>query len=64
MGAFKDSFRTLAEAVAQLPNTTAEQTIFLFPGVYHEQVFITPLMGPLVLQGYTCNTESYADNQV
>ncbi|KAG2769046.1 hypothetical protein PC116_g33139, partial [Phytophthora cactorum] len=21
-------------------------------------------MGPLVLQGYTCNTESYADNQV
>ncbi|KAG3246085.1 hypothetical protein PI124_g9175 [Phytophthora idaei] len=63
-GAYKDSYRTLAEAVAHLPNTTAEQTIFLFPSVYHEQVFITPLVGPLVLQGYTCNTESYADNQV
>ncbi|ETK71928.1 hypothetical protein L915_20894, partial [Phytophthora nicotianae] len=64
MGAHKGSFRTLAEGVSNLANTTEEQTIFLYPGVYHEQVFITPLAGPLVLQGYTCNTESYADNQV
>ncbi|KUF86945.1 hypothetical protein AM588_10002377 [Phytophthora nicotianae] len=64
MGAYNGSFRTLAEGVSNLANTTEEQTIFLYPGVYHEQVFITPLAGPLVLQGYTCNTESYADNQV
>ncbi|ETP29520.1 hypothetical protein F442_21331, partial [Phytophthora nicotianae P10297] len=64
MGAYNGSFRTLAEGVSNLANTTEEQTIFLYPGVYHEQVFITPLAGPLVLQGYTCNTKSYADNQV
>ncbi|KAG7382348.1 hypothetical protein PHYPSEUDO_005026 [Phytophthora pseudosyringae] len=58
------SFQTLSEGVANLHNTTAEQTIFLFPGTYREQVFITPLAGPLVLQGYTCNTESYDENQV
>ncbi|KAF4043092.1 Pectinesterase [Phytophthora infestans] len=64
MGSHKGSFRTLAEGVEHLIDTSKQQTIFLFPGVYHEQVFITPLAGPLVLQGYTCNTKSYADNQV
>ncbi|ETO60258.1 hypothetical protein F444_21514, partial [Phytophthora nicotianae P1976] len=37
MGAHKGSFRTLAEGVSNLANTTEEQTIFLYPGVYHEQ---------------------------
>ncbi|OWY95854.1 Pectin methylesterase [Phytophthora megakarya] len=63
-GMFNGSFRTLTEGVANLANTTAEQTIFLFPGVYREQVYILPLAGPLVLQGYTCNTTSYTQNEV
>ncbi|KAI9981589.1 hypothetical protein PInf_009345 [Phytophthora infestans] len=47
MGSHKGSFRTLAEGVEHLIDTSKQQTIFLFPGVYHEQVFITPLAGPL-----------------
>ncbi|EGZ10729.1 hypothetical protein PHYSODRAFT_337507 [Phytophthora sojae] len=53
-----------AIGVANIPNTTDEHTLFVFPGVYREQVFIDPLNGPLVLQGYTCDTMSYAANQV
>ncbi|OWZ17282.1 Pectin methylesterase [Phytophthora megakarya] len=63
-GAYPGSFRTITEAVVHLPNTTEQHTLFLFPGVYHEQVLISPLNGPLVLQGYTCNTKSYAANEV
>ncbi|KAE9250899.1 hypothetical protein PF004_g2735 [Phytophthora fragariae] len=51
-------------AVSNVPNTTDEHTIFLFPGVYREQVLISRLNGPLVLQGYTCNTKLYAANEV
>lgn len=54
----------MAEGIAYLPNTTEEHTIFVFPGVYQEQVLIPKLAGPLVLQGYTCNTAAYAENQV
>ncbi|KAG6611913.1 Pectin methylesterase [Phytophthora cinnamomi] len=63
-GAYHGSFRTVTEGVANIPNTTDEHTLFVFPGVYREQVFINPLNGPLVLQGYTCDTMSYAANQV
>ncbi|KAE9118704.1 hypothetical protein PF005_g17646 [Phytophthora fragariae] len=58
------SFHNLSEAVSNVPNTTDEHTIFLFPGVYREQVLISRLNGPLVLQGYTCNTKLYAANEV
>ncbi|KAG6584862.1 Pectin methylesterase [Phytophthora cinnamomi] len=63
-GKYSGSFPTVSQAVAKVVNDTAEHTIFVLPGVYHEQVFVPPLNGPLVLQGYTCNTLSYADNQV
>ncbi|KAE8965263.1 hypothetical protein PR003_g23220 [Phytophthora rubi] len=63
-GGHPGSFKTVAEGVAHLPNTTAEHTLFVFPGIYEEQVMVPKLNGPLVVQGYTCNTESYADNQV
>ncbi|KAF1779318.1 Pectinesterase, Asp active site [Phytophthora cactorum] len=46
------------------PNTTSEQTVFVRPGVYNEQVLISPLSGPLVLQGFTCDAMSYASNEV
>ncbi|KAG6965831.1 hypothetical protein JG688_00007020 [Phytophthora aleatoria] len=39
-------------------------TLFVFPGVYNEQVSVPKLAGPLVLQGYTCDTTSYAANEV
>ncbi|KAH7474282.1 hypothetical protein PRIC1_013589 [Phytophthora ramorum] len=63
-GAYNGSFHNISEAVANIPNTTDEHTLFFFPGVYHEQVLVSKLRGPLVLQGYTCNTTSYVDNQV
>ncbi|KAG7383140.1 hypothetical protein PHYBOEH_010082 [Phytophthora boehmeriae] len=64
-GAYNGSFWNVSAGVASLdPNTTAEQTIFVLPGIYHEQVLITPIAGSLVLQGYTCDSMSYAGNQV
>ncbi|RLN37150.1 hypothetical protein BBI17_009565 [Phytophthora kernoviae] len=58
-GVYNGSFLNVSAGVANLdPNMTAEQNIFVFPGVYHEQVFVTSLAGPLVLQGYTCDSMS------
>ncbi|KAG7388479.1 hypothetical protein PHYBOEH_007851 [Phytophthora boehmeriae] len=64
-GAYNGSFWNVSAGVASLdPYTTVEQTIFVLPGIYHEQVLITPIAGPLVFQGYTCDSMSYAGNQV
>ncbi|GMF62681.1 unnamed protein product [Phytophthora fragariaefolia] len=63
-GVHPGSFKTVVEGVAHIPNTTVEHTLFIFPGVYREQAMVPELNGRLVIQGYTCNTESYADNQV
>lgn len=62
-GSYSGSFKTANEAVATLVNQTAEQTLFFMPGTYNEQFLISPLSGPLVLQGYTCDATSYADNE-
>ncbi|KAE8966605.1 hypothetical protein PR003_g13204 [Phytophthora rubi] len=58
------SYKTVSEGMANIPNTTAEHTLFVYPGVYQEQVVVPRFNGPVVLQGYTCNTQSYAHNQV
>uniref|UniRef100_A0AAV1TJ07 Pectinesterase n=1 Tax=Peronospora matthiolae TaxID=2874970 RepID=A0AAV1TJ07_9STRA len=64
-GSYENSVKTLSEGVALLkPHTESVQTIFVRPGVYNEQVLVSPLSGPLVLQGYTCNAMSYACNEV
>ncbi|KAE8912134.1 hypothetical protein PF005_g28287 [Phytophthora fragariae] len=63
-GAHNGSIRTVADGVAKLSNTTAGRTLFVFPGVYEEQVIIPMLNGSLVVQGYTCDTTSYAANEV
>ncbi|KAG6612839.1 Pectinesterase [Phytophthora cinnamomi] len=34
------------------------------PGVYREQVTVPKLNGPLIIQGYTCDTMAYGANQV
>lgn len=63
-GAYTGSYNTISAGVATLKNQTAEQTVFILPGTYHEQVLVSPLQGPLVFQGYTCDSSSYAANQV
>lgn len=63
-GAYAGSYKTISEGIATLKNQTAEQTVFILPGIYNEQVLISPLQGPLVLQGYTCDSSSYTHNEV
>lgn len=63
-GSYTGSYKTVGAGVAALRNQTAEQIIFILPGTYHEQVLISPVQGPLVFQGYTCDASSYADNEV
>ncbi|KAG3100626.1 hypothetical protein PI125_g14673 [Phytophthora idaei] len=63
-GAYNGSYLTVSEGVANIPNTTEEHMLFVFPGVYEEQVTVPKFNGPLVLQGYTCNTMQYSENQV
>ncbi|KAK6537952.1 hypothetical protein TWF694_010847 [Orbilia ellipsospora] len=64
-GKYPGSFHNLTSAVAALKNTTAyDQTIFIFPGNYTEQVYIGALLGPLTIRGYTCDSRTYTNNQV
>ncbi|KAF3937511.1 Pectinesterase [Dactylella cylindrospora] len=64
-GNYPGSFKNISSAVSALKNTTAyDQTIFIFPGIYVEQVYIGKFLGPLTIQGYTCDTRSYINNQV
>ncbi|KAH7311298.1 pectin lyase fold/virulence factor [Stachybotrys elegans] len=63
-GQYPGSHKTISSAVSALnTTTTSEQHIFVFPGVYHEQVYLGRLAGPLGIQGYTCDYRSYAENQ-
>ncbi|TDH65976.1 uncharacterized protein CCR75_005758 [Bremia lactucae] len=63
-GKYEGSFKTLTEGIANIPNTTEVTTVFIFPGVYVEQVVVEKITSPLVIQGYTCNTMKYSANQV
>ncbi|KAF9451818.1 carbohydrate esterase family 8 protein [Macrolepiota fuliginosa MF-IS2] len=55
-------FGTLSAAVSSLPNDSSSQVIFIFPGTYSEQVYITRT-GPLTIYGYTTDTTTYKSNQ-
>lgn len=57
-------YETIQAAVDALQPTEKEQTIFIYPGIYHEQVSIKSLPGPLKIYGYTSHRGSYAANQV
>ncbi|KAG5982370.1 hypothetical protein E4U55_002000 [Claviceps digitariae] len=57
-------FATIQSAVDALNSTHLEQTIFIYPGTYHEQVTIENLKGPLSILGFTTDTSSYRNNQV
>ncbi|KAE9271311.1 hypothetical protein PF008_g30389 [Phytophthora fragariae] len=63
-GTHRGSFRTLAQGVGKLSTSTTPQTIFVYPGVYREQVIVPKLNGPLILQGYTCDAMVYTSSQV
>ncbi|CEG48923.1 pectin methylesterase [Plasmopara halstedii] len=58
------SFKTITEGLAHVPNTTESHTLFIFAGVFKEQVIIPDLTGPLIIQGYTCSPKAYSSNQV
>jgi len=42
-------FQTISDAVASLPNDGSSQVIFIYPGTYTEQVFISR-SGPLTVR--------------
>ncbi|KAG6951459.1 hypothetical protein JG688_00013724 [Phytophthora aleatoria] len=64
-GDYDGSYVTMSKGVESLDITTTDvQTIFVMPGIYEEQVLIPRLAGALVLQGSTCDTRSYEDNEV
>jgi len=42
-------FRTVSDAVASLPSDSSSQAIFIYPGTYTEQVFISR-SGPLTVR--------------
>jgi len=46
-----------------LPNDKTSRSIFIFPGTYTEQVYVTRT-GPLTIYGYTNDTNSYEANEV
>jgi pectinesterase len=58
------SYSTIQDAVDALDtSTSSEQSIFINPGTYNEQVYIQELSGPLSIYGYTSDTTSYSDNE-
>ncbi|KAJ6494569.1 carbohydrate esterase family 8 protein [Mycena sanguinolenta] len=62
-GATSGQFTTIQAAVNSLPNDSSSRSIFIFPGSYKEQVFITRT-GPLTIYGSTTDTTSYTSNSV
>ncbi|CAK5267399.1 unnamed protein product [Mycena citricolor] len=54
---------TVSSAVAALPNDNSARTIFIYPGTYNEQVFITR-PGMTTIYGYTTNNLDHAQNVV
>ncbi|KAG5929177.1 hypothetical protein E4U42_006905 [Claviceps africana] len=61
----KGHYATIQAAFNALDHATKkEQSIFIYPGTYHEQVTIDDIKSPLSIYGYSTNTTSYEHNQV
>ncbi|VDB90116.1 unnamed protein product [Peniophora sp. CBMAI 1063] len=56
-------YPTIMSAVWALPNDTSSQSIFIYPGTYHEQIYLSRA-GPITLYGYTRNAGSQEANEV
>jgi hypothetical protein len=65
-GSHNASFANLTAALASLPRDTTNQTIFLYPGSYNEQVPSINRPGAVRIIGYTTGSpgQSYKDNTV
>ncbi|KAI8934327.1 hypothetical protein NX059_009063 [Plenodomus lindquistii] len=63
-GKYAGSYLNISAAVANLQNVTTAQKIFIFGGVYDEQVYFPPLPGPLTVQGETSDARGYQNNLV
>ncbi|KAJ7258782.1 carbohydrate esterase family 8 protein [Mycena haematopus] len=62
-GATSGQFTTITAAINSLPNDSSARTIFIYPGTYTEQVYITRT-GQLTIYGSTTDTTSYTSNSV
>jgi pectinesterase len=62
-GATSGQFTTVQAAVNSLPNDSSAQVIFIYPGTYTEQVYITRT-GMLTIYGSTTDSTSYTSNSV
>ncbi|KAF8994487.1 pectinesterase [Cyathus striatus] len=56
-------YKTVQAAVNALPKDSTSRSIFIYPGTYKEQVYISRT-GPVTIYGYTTSTGSYSGNQV
>ena len=65
-GSHNASFSNLTAALASLPSDNTNQTIFLYPGSYNEQVPTINRPGAVRIIGYTTGNsgQSYKDNTV
>ncbi|KAL1310495.1 hypothetical protein AAFC00_000783 [Neodothiora populina] len=58
-------YATIQEGVNALSTTeTGDQYLFIYPGVYKEQVYIAPRKANLTIQGYTEDASSWVANRV
>ncbi|KZV72154.1 carbohydrate esterase family 8 protein [Peniophora sp. CONT] len=58
-----EEYPSIMAAVWALPNDTTSQSIFIYPGTYHEQVYLSR-PGPVSLYGYTKFAGSQEANEV
>ncbi|KAK2471314.1 hypothetical protein H9L39_17545 [Fusarium oxysporum f. sp. albedinis] len=65
-GASSGEYSSLGAAINALGTGSSSSTacIFMYPGIYEEQVVINAFKGTLTLYGYTTDTSSYANNKV
>ncbi|CEG43066.1 pectin methylesterase [Plasmopara halstedii] len=61
-GAYPGSYKTVKEGVANL--SQMKSNLFIYPGEYLEQVVIPSGLTNVTVQGFTCDTTTYALNTV
>ena len=63
-GQYSDYTTVQSGVDALSTNATGLQSLFIYPGVYTEQVYIPPRAANLSVYGYTTDTSSYEGNTV
>ncbi|KAG5650860.1 hypothetical protein H0H81_010740 [Sphagnurus paluster] len=62
-GAQTGEYSTVQAAIKALPNDSSARTIFIYPGTYNEQVYISRA-GKTTILGSTTDTSGYTANSV